>query len=43
MLCATFLRQLDIVFSAALACFASTALLLLAKFQEKGTMNYETQ
>ncbi len=43
MLCATFLGQLDIVFSAALACFASTALLLLAKFQEKGTMNYETQ
>lgn len=43
MLFATFLGRSDIVFSMALSCFASTILLLLAKFQEKGTMNYETQ
>lgn len=35
-------KRFDITFSIALACFATTALLLLAKFQTKGWKQHET-
>ena len=38
-----FVGWFDIMFSMALACFAATTLLLLAKFREKGKDVYETQ
>lgn len=38
-----FVGRFDIMFSMALACFAATTLLLLAKFRAKGNEMYETQ
>lgn len=43
MIFAALLQQSGAVFSVALACFAATILLLLAKFQERGTTKYEEE
>lgn len=42
MMCSAFASRFDIMFSMALASFAATILLLLAKFQSKGIDVYET-